>query len=101
MAVKLAEHQLEAVSKLSNGKILCGGVGTGKSTTAIAYFFTRECGGELKENGEFGEMRTPKDQVLHGFIFSTARVYSGDSEHGYVITSVRRLKNKMYKIYRK
>lgn len=69
MAVELAKHQLEAVSKLSNGKILCGGVGTGKSTTAIAYFFTQECGGELKKNGEFGEMQTPKDL----YIITTAR----------------------------
>src|SRR5215475_9841430 len=34
----LAPHQREAVAKLSSGKILKGGTGSGKTRTALAYF---------------------------------------------------------------
>lgn len=36
--VELYDHQKEASRKLSNGKILVGGVGTGKSITALDYY---------------------------------------------------------------
>ncbi len=42
MSVKLFPHQQEAVDKLSSGKILWGGVGTGKSLTAVAYYVQKE-----------------------------------------------------------
>ena len=42
MTVQLLPHQLEASEKLANGRILWGGVGTGKSITAVHYYITRE-----------------------------------------------------------
>ena len=36
--IKLMEHQVEAIEQLGNGKILYGGVGSGKSATALGYY---------------------------------------------------------------
>ena len=38
MDVKLRDYQIDAVQRMHNGCILCGGVGSGKSITALAYY---------------------------------------------------------------
>lgn len=40
--MELMEHQLDAVELLDSGKILWGGVGTGKSAVAMAYYMKKE-----------------------------------------------------------
>lgn len=47
MSVELDEGQRQAFSRLSNGNILCGGVGSGKSRTGLAYYFCKVCGGQI------------------------------------------------------
>ena len=42
--IPLYPHQREAISKMKNGCILCGGVGTGKSRTALYYYWERVLG---------------------------------------------------------
>lgn len=69
MPVKLYSHQQEAMGKLGSGSILCGGVGSGKSRTAIAYYFCHECGGKMDDKGNLLAMENPKDL----YIITTAR----------------------------
>lgn len=42
--VPLYKHQFDALDKMSNGKVLCGGVGSGKSRTSLAYYILKDLG---------------------------------------------------------
>ena len=63
----LEDYQLDAIGRLQTGSILCGGVGSGKSRTALAYYFMQE-GGEVMPT--YLPMRAkPRDL----YIITTAR----------------------------
>jgi hypothetical protein len=47
MAFELLPHQAKVVDQLSNGKILWGGVGSGKSIAALAYYFNKDQCGDI------------------------------------------------------
>lgn len=63
------DYQLDAIRKMHNGCILCGGVGSGKSRTSLAYYYSR-MGGDLYDTSKkFSMMTRPKDL----YIITTAR----------------------------
>lgn len=62
---------MQAVRDLRNGKILRGGVGSGKSRTALAYFVFQVCHGEVPLNGS-GTYR-PMERPCNLYIISTAK----------------------------
>lgn len=65
--VYLYDHQKYALSKMKNGCILKGGVGSGKSITSIAYYYIQN-GGKITDD-EMIKMKDPKDL----YIITTAR----------------------------
>jgi hypothetical protein len=74
MGVKLYDYQLEAIEKMKNGCILCGGVGTGKSMTAIGYFYIQN-GGDIDEDPSDKNVYIPadKEKMKDLYIITTAR----------------------------
>lgn len=65
MGIELRDYQQEAVNKMQNGCILNGGVGSGKSRTSLAYYFT-QMGGKLYP---YSRMTNPRKL----YIITTAR----------------------------
>ena len=70
MALNLFKYQKEAIEHLRSGSILCGGVGSGKSLTSLAYYFQKECWGYIDE---FGEIDSPMIRPIDLYIITTAR----------------------------
>jgi hypothetical protein len=71
MSVKLFDYQIEAVKKMKNGCILCGGVGSGKSLTALSYYYLQN-GGDPNSliGGDYIPMDDPPKDL---YIITTAR----------------------------
>lgn len=63
--IRYYDYQLEALDKIKTGSVLCGGVGSGKSITALAYFI-KTCDGDIYKPRE---LKTPLDL----YIITTAK----------------------------
>lgn len=66
MVVNLYPEQREAVEKLSNGKILRGGVGSGKTITSLAYYYEKISHGLVNP-------LTPPKKPTNLLVITTAR----------------------------
>lgn len=65
--LNLRDYQLDAVERMKTGCILCGGVGSGKSRTSLAYYY-KEQGGNIYSD-DYVKMIGPRDL----YIITTAR----------------------------
>lgn len=68
MAISLYDYQREAIKEMHNGCILCGGVGSGKSRTALAYYYVQQDG--MLDTDEYSPMGDPPKDL---YIITTAR----------------------------
>lgn len=64
--IELRDYQKAAVLKMKNGCILCGGVGSGKSRTALAYYYILHGG---STGDDYVRMSDPPDL----YVITTAR----------------------------
>lgn len=71
--LELADYQLDAVDKLRNGSILWGGVGTGKSRTALAYYYMKVCNGEYKKVSDKFKCNGKMKDYRQLFVITTAK----------------------------
>lgn len=65
--ITMFDYQSDAIDRMKNGCVLCGGVGSGKSRTSLAYYYILN-GGKINTK-EYVEMKKPKDL----YIITTAR----------------------------
>lgn len=81
--ITLFDHQLDAIKRMKNGCILCGGVGSGKSLTSLGYYYLQQGGSiDSLQGKKYIKMKEPKDL----YIITTARKrdeyeWSGELSH--------------------
>lgn len=99
MGVQLYDYQIEAIERLRCGSILCGGVGSGKSLTALGYYYL--CNGGTKESlqsSKHDHMKNPRDL----YIITTAKKrdsleWEGEL-HPFLMTTYEDLKTYDHKV---
>ncbi len=70
--MRLEKHQEDAIKLMHNGCILCGGVGSGKSITGLAYYFMLN-GGVVPSETDPGRKFHKMDKIQDLYIITTAK----------------------------
>ena len=60
--ITLYDYQKDALERMKIGCILCGGVGSGKSRTSLAFYYTL-CGGAVNTQN-YVKMHDPPDLYI-------------------------------------
>ena len=60
-SVPMDDYQLDTIKKMHNGCILCGGVGSGKSRTSLAYYYAQNGGDLYDTSDKLSRMKDPPD----------------------------------------
>lgn len=65
MPIQCFDYQLDAISRMKTGCILCGGTGSGKSLTSLAYYYIQQ-GGSMQTitGGKYIPLDHPKDLYI-------------------------------------
>lgn len=73
MNIELGLHQRDALDRIRNGCILHGGVGSGKSRTALAYYYIQN-GGVIKPiDDDWVKLSTKMNNLRDLYIITTAK----------------------------
>lgn len=94
MSVSLYSYQMDAIRQMHNGCILCGGVGSGKSRTSLAYYFIQN-GGRITPYKDMNHKPKPKDL----YIITTARKRDTLEWEGELVPFLLSTKPKQNKYY--
>ena len=69
--INLYDFQIKAIEQMKNGCILCGDVGSGKSITALSYYYLQNGGDpDSLQGGDYIPMGDPPKDL---YIITTAR----------------------------
>lgn len=88
MSINLLDHQKDAVTRIQNGYILCGGVGSGKSRTGLAYYF-KEQGSDFLDHLEKSEWNDFYECMSHSFTYRPMK----KPKDLYIITTAKKRDN--------
>lgn len=92
MPIKLFDYQKDAVERMKNGCILVGGVGSGKSITALSYYF-------VQQGGSIDPYKKMKNRPKDLYIITTARkrdTLEWEGELGHFLLSTDPKHNQFY-----